>query len=321
MRILVTGGAGFIGSNFLKFLSSNLQIDVTKIFILDKLTYAGKIENIESLIHRNEKFEFIKGDVADSSAIKQFNNEVDLIFNFAAETHVDRSIESSDNFMRSNVLGTHTILEYLRENKRVRLIQISTDEVYGSIVKGSWDESFPLEPNSPYSASKASSDLLIRSYVNTYGINAVITRCSNNYGPNQDTEKFLPKIITNLLLGKKVPIYGDGSNVRDWLYVEDHCRAILLAAQKGKSGEVYNIGGGNELTNLQVAKRIIKTMDKDSSCIELVNDRPGHDYRYSINWQKAHKLLGYRPAENFDKRLLQTINWYRTNQEFWNIKE
>jgi dTDP-glucose 4,6-dehydratase len=319
VRILLTGGAGFIGSNFLRLLISNELKHISKIFILDKLTYAGKIENIASLIHDDQRIQFVKGDIADPEIVEQFNGKVDFIFNFAAETHVDRSIDHSEDFIRSNVLGVHTILEFLRRNMNVKLIQISTDEVYGSIEVGSWDETFPLEPNSPYSASKASGDLLIRSYVNTYGVKAVITRCSNNYGPNQDLEKFIPKIITNLLLNKKVPIYGNGSNIRDWLYVQDHCRAILLAAQKGSNGEIYNIGGGNELTNLQVAKQIIKLMNKDFSNIELVNDRPGHDYRYSVNWRKAEKYLGYRPSEKFDARLVQTIDWYRTNEEFWNL--
>lgn len=318
---MITGGAGFIGSNFLRLLVSNELKHISKIFILDKLTYAGKIENIGSLIHDNRQIQFIKGDIADRETLEQFNGRVDLVFNFAAETHVDRSIDHSEDFMRSNIFGIHAILEFLRKNLSVKLIQISTDEVYGSIDSGSWDEKFPLEPNSPYSASKASGDLLIRSYVNTYGVNAVITRCSNNYGPNQDAEKFIPKIITNLLLGRKVPIYGNGSNIRDWLYVEDHCRAILLAAQKGLKGEIYNIGGGNELTNLQVAKQIIKIMNKDFSNIELVNDRLGHDYRYSVNWRKAEKHLGYCPSEKFEVRLVQTIDWYRSNEDFWNLRE
>jgi dTDP-glucose 4,6-dehydratase len=317
MRILVTGGAGFIGSNFLRLAFGGTFDGIDSIKVLDKLTYAGVLSNIEKLTGQNN-FEFIVGDICDQKIVESALNEIDLVINFAAESHVDRSISGSKEFIQTNVVGVQVILDaIMKKNPNIRFLQISTDEVYGSISEGSWDEKCVLEPNSPYSASKASGELIARSYFRTHGIDVVTTRCSNNYGIQHYPEKLIPFFITNLIEGKKLPIYGNGLNVRDWLHVEDHCRGIFLAAKSGKSGEVYNIGGGQELSNIEITNRIILEMGADNSMIEFVPDRLGHDLRYSVNWNKIRDELGYSPKIDFTSGLKETIAWYVENEDWW----
>lgn len=311
MKILVTGGAGFIGSNFIRYILD--KYPKYKIINFDKLTYAGNLNNLKGI--KTSNYKFIKGDICNFKLVDKSLKGIDAIVNFAAETHVDRSIANADAFIQTNVNGTFTLLEAAKKNKIKKFVQISTDEVYGSILKGSFTESSPIEPNSPYSASKASADMLVRSYFVTYGLPAVITRCSNNYGPYQYPEKVIPLFITNLLKNKKIPLYGDGKNVRDWLYVEDHCRAIDIVLHKGKSGEVYNIGGGSELSNIELTKIILKALNKPQSLIKRVPDRLGHDRRYSINYKKIQKL-GYNPKYKFEKAIQNTIKWYTENTNF-----
>ena len=317
MKILVTGGAGFIGSNFIHYWVLNHPED--QITNLDKLTYAGNLENLSSL-ESNPNYKFVKGDICDKDLVDQLVSSADIIVHFAAETHVDRSILNSGEFVRTNVMGTQTMLEAAKKHK-VRFHHISTDEVFGSLELGRADkfsDDTPYSPHNPYSASKAGSDHLVRAYHNTYGLEITITNCANNYGPYMFPEKFIPLAITNLIEGKKIPIYGEGNQIRDWLYVDDHCKAIDLVLSKGKIGETYLIGGLTEdITNLEVAKKILKFLDKDESSLEFVKDRPGHDVRYSINWSKAKKELGYEPAYSFDQYLEKTITWYQTNQDWW----
>ena len=315
MKILVTGGAGFIGSNFVRHAVEGDYQGIDNVTVLDKLTYAGNLNNFTE--SQRDKFKFILGDICNAELINELVPKYDAIINFAAESHVDRSISSSRAFLDSNTAGVQTLLDAIKSNPQVRLLQVSTDEVYGSIAEGSWDENFPLSPNSPYSASKASAELLIRAYFVTYGLDVVTTRCSNNYGPFHYPEKLIPLFITNLILGKKVPMYGTGMNVRDWLHVDDHCRGILAVLLKGESGNVYNIGGGKELSNLEITKRILLELGEDETRIEYVEDRLGHDFRYSVNWDKIADQLGYQPQIDFEKGLRETIDWYQSNQLWW----
>jgi dTDP-glucose 4,6-dehydratase len=315
MRLLITGGAGFIGSNYVRMIGDGKLQEVEKVIVLDKLTYSGYRRNLEGI--PKSGFEFIEGDICDVDVVERITRKVDAIVNFAAETHVDRSIDSSRDFFITNVVGTQTLLEAARKNKVRTFLQVSTDEVYGSITKGSWDEKFPLQPNSPYAASKASADLLVRSFANTYGMDVRITRCSNNYGPYQFPEKVIPLFITNLMRGKKLPLYGSGANIRDWLHVSDHCRGIHLVLQKGKPGDVFNIGGGRELSNLELTRIILDSMGKDEDQIELVPDRPGHDFRYALDITKIQKDLGYVPSVSFEVGIAETIEWYQANESWW----
>jgi dTDP-glucose 4,6-dehydratase len=308
MRVLVTGGAGFIGSNFVEMALTDQFPAISNVLVLDKLTYAGKLSNLGSVTH-NPNFEFIHGDICDVELVNKLVANIDAVINFAAESHVDRSIEDSSEFIRTNVLGTQVLLDAAKKHGVNKFVQVSTDEVYGSILEGSWDENSPLLPNSPYSASKAAADLLARAYFVTHGLNVNVTRCSNNFGPRQDPEKLIPNFILRLSQGKKVPVYGDGLNVRDWLYVEDHCFGIYLTLIKGIPGEIYNIGGGTELTNLELTKILINAFNGDASSIEYVQDRLGHDRRYSVDCTKIQKL-GYSASPTFDKNLSKTIKSY-----------
>lgn len=313
MRLLVTGGCGFIGSNFIRCVLSNHGED--EILNLDKLTYAGNPENLRE-IESDVRYSFQKGDISNSDDVAQaFSWSPDAVVNFAAETHVDRSITSPEAFVTTDVLGTYRLLEQARQ-KEIRFLQIGTDEVYGSIELGSFSEESPLRPNSPYSASKAGADLLVRSYVRTYGLDAVIVRSSNNYGPFQYPEKVIPLFITNLIEGRKVPLYGEGKNVRDWLYVQDNCRAIDMVLRRGVSGEIYNIGGGRELTNVELTNAILDVMRAGRDSIQFVADRLGHDLRYSVDTSKV-KSLGWKPEHNFSDGLRETAEWYKANEAWW----
>jgi dTDP-glucose 4,6-dehydratase len=313
MKILVTGGAGFIGSNFIRnILSKYSDIELIN---LDKLTYAGNLENLKD-IENNKNYKFIKGDICDAELVNSLTKDIDIIFNFAAESHVDRSINDPFVFTKSNTLGTHTLLEAARKNNIKKFIQISTDEVYGSTKEDSFKETDNLKPSSPYSVSKAAADLMCLSYHTTFDMPVIITRTTNNFGPHQYPEKVIPLFITNLMEGKKVPLYGTGKNIRDWIYVVDNCEAIWFAAEKGKIGDVYNIGGGNEKENIEITNSILKEMDKDKSDIEYVKDRLGHDWRYSLDCTKIHKL-GWKPKHNFEDALKDTIYWYKKNINWW----
>jgi dTDP-glucose 4,6-dehydratase len=317
MRILVTGAAGFIGSNFVRMIVKGELKGISSITVLDKLTYAGIRANLDSAANLPQ-YEFNQGDICDSLVVSSLLTDVDAVINFAAESHVDRSISGAIDFVQTNIVGVQVLLDAIKASgKDIRFLQISTDEVYGSIGTGSWSEESPLQPNSPYSASKASGELLARSYNKTHGIDVVITRCSNNYGTHHFPEKLIPLFITNLIEGKKVPVYGTGENVRDWLHVDDHCRGIHLALMNGNSGEVYNIGGGRELTNNEITGLILEAMSADKSAIEYVEDRKGHDLRYSVDWVKINRELGYEPQIKFEDGLRETIKWYQDNQAWW----
>jgi dTDP-glucose 4,6-dehydratase len=317
MRLLITGGAGFIGSNFARLVSQNVLNEISSSVILDKLTYAGDIRSLQDSMHLSN-FEFVEGDICDPIKVRELIAEVDAVVNFAAESHVDRSIVGAADFVQTNIVGVQVLLDAIKESGRlIRFLQVSTDEVYGSIEKGSWTEESPLLPNSPYSASKASGELLARSYNRTHGMDVVITRCSNNYGTHHFPEKLIPLFITNLIEGKKVPVYGMGENVRDWLHVDDHCRGIYSVLMNGRSGEIYNIGGGRELTNNAITSLILEAMDTDESSIEYVEDRKGHDFRYSVDWTKINRELGYEPQVKFEDGLSKTIQWYRDNEAWW----
>jgi dTDP-glucose 4,6-dehydratase len=321
MKFLVTGGAGFIGSNFIHYLLA--QYPDCQVINFDKLTYAGNLDNLKD-VAGDPRYSFVKGDICDAKAVEETAARLGrdgMIVNFAAETHVDRSIVSAGSFVQTDVFGTYVLLEAVKKFKIPRYLHISTDEVYGSIEKGSFTEESPLHPNSPYAASKAGGDLIVRSYFKTYNLPVVITRSSNNYGPYQYPEKVMPLFITIALRDQKLPLYGDGKNVRDWLYVEDNCEAIDLVLQKGKDGEIYNIGGESERQNIEVTKLILKQLGKPESLIEYVKDRPGHDRRYSLDCSKVKKL-GWKPKADFEESLRKTIEWYRANQEWWvKIKE
>ncbi len=313
MKILVTGGAGFIGSNFIKVL---MRAHPGYIIVnLDKLTYCGNLENLNN-IEKNPDYSFIKGDICDESLVNSIMKGIDIVFHFAAESHVDNSIKDPFIFTKTNVIGTHVLLEAARKHNIKKFIYISTDEVYGSVAEGSSKEDSPIAPNSPYSASKTAADLLARAYHVTYGLPVIITRSSNNFGPYQYPEKVIPLFVTNLLEGKKVPLYGDGLNVRDWLYVIDNCEAILFAAENGIPGSIYNIGGGNEIPNIQITKSILALLGKDESHMQYVADRPGHDRRYSLDSSKMH-ILGWHPRFDFETALKHTIEWYKANEQWW----
>jgi dTDP-glucose 4,6-dehydratase len=318
MKILVTGGAGFIGSNFVRMALTDKFLDfkVDELVVLDLLTYAGDEENLAP-IATDKRYKFVKGDIRDLELAKKLMSQSDYVVHFAAESHVDRSIEGGSEFVSTNVMGTQVLLDAARNSNIKRFLHVSTDEVYGSISEGSWPEDHPLLPNSPYSASKAGSDLLVRAYNRTHKLDTVITRCSNNYGQYQFPEKVMPLFITNIIEGKKVPLYGNGLNVRDWLHVDDHCRGIALALTKGKSGEVYNIGGGTELTNVELTHKILEAMGVGKEFIQPVEDRKGHDLRYSVDITKINTQLGYSPQVNFEEGLAQTINWYKNNEAWW----
>lgn len=317
MRLLVTGGAGFIGSNFVRRIADGTYSGISSLIVLDKLTYAGLRINLASA-EGFSGYRFVEGDICDIELVSSLISEVDAVVNFAAESHVDRSISGSTDFVQTNIVGVQVLLDAIKSSgRKIRFLQVSTDEVYGSIKTGSWTEDSPLLPNSPYSASKAGGELLARAYHRTHGLDILITRCSNNYGPNHFPEKLIPLFITNLIEDKKVPVYGDGKNVRDWLHVDDHCQGIFKALQSGKAGEVYNIGGGQELSNLEITDLILKLMGANSGSIEYVEDRKGHDFRYSVNCEKAINELGYEPKINFNTGLLETINWYKNNEKWW----
>jgi dTDP-glucose 4,6-dehydratase len=315
MRLLVTGGAGFIGSNFVRRIVDGSLTGIDQVTILDKLTYAGTLTNLEML--PKNSFEFIKGDIADPILLDQLTKRHDAIVNFAAESHVDRSITGARDFIETNVLGTQNLLDVSLRNGIKTFVQVSTDEVYGTISEGSWTEDFPLLPNSPYSASKASADLIVRSYHRTFGMDVRTTRCSNNYGPHQYPEKVIPLFVTNLIDNRKVPLYGKGLNVRDWLHVDDHCRGIHAVLIKGKPGEIYNIGGGRELTNRELTDLILSKMGHDETNIEYVQDRLGHDLRYSVSHEKISRELGYQPQVKFEEGIEKTIEWYKDNESWW----
>ena len=315
MRLLVTGGAGFIGSNFVRRIVNGTYSGVSQLTVLDKLTYAGTLKNLEML--PADSFEFIKGDIANPDLISDLTKRHDAIVNFAAESHVDRSITGARDFIETNVLGVQNLLAASLHNQVSVFVQVSTDEVYGSISEGSWSEEYPLLPNSPYSASKASADLICRSYNRTFGMDIRVTRCSNNYGPHQFPEKVIPLFVTNLIDNGKVPLYGNGLNVRDWLHVDDHCDGIYSVLSEGKSGNIYNIGGGRELTNRELTEIILRKFGRDESSIEYVTDRLGHDLRYSVSHEKITRELGYKPKINFEDGIEETIEWYKRNESWW----
>jgi dTDP-glucose 4,6-dehydratase len=310
-KILVTGGAGFIGSNFVRHIINETNCKVVN---LDKLTYAGNLRNIKDL-RREKRHTFMRGDIRNPRLANSLVRRVDAVVNFAAESHVDRSIRTPQVFVETNVLGTQVLLEACRKF-RVRFEQISTDEVYGSRVKGSFRETDAFNPSSPYSASKAAADLLVNAYYVTYGVDVTVTRSTNNYGPNQHPEKLIPRLVTNALRRKPLPIYGTGENVRDWIFVEDNCRAIRLVLENGEKGQVYNIGGGKEKKNIDIAREILHHLSLPETMIEFVPDRPGHDLRYSLDCQKIHSM-GWGPQVDFEQGLLKTVEWYRSNEWWW----
>ena len=312
MKIVVTGGAGFIGSNFIRYMLSQHPND--EFINVDKLTYAGNSGNL-SEVRTNPKYRFVKADIRDRAALEPlFKEGVDAVVNFAAESHVDRSILQPELFVLTNVAGTQTLLDLSRQYGVVKFVQVSTDEVYGTLgATGLFTEESPLQPNSPYSASKAGADLMVRAYYETFGLPINITRCSNNYGPYQYPEKLIPLIIYNALHNKPLPVYGDGLNVRDWLYVEDHCRAVDLVLRQGVDGEIYNIGGHNERNNLQVIRTILSELNKPETLIQHIQDRPGHDRRYAINADKIMKELGWAPQYHYESGIRETIRWYQEN--------
>jgi len=312
MKLLVTGCCGFIGSNFVRHMLK--KYPAYKIINLDKLTYAGNPENLKD-IENNPNYEFVEGDICDREIVEKTAKGCDAIINFAAETHVDKSIGDPESFIKTDIFGTHNLLEVARELK-IKFLQISTDEVYGSIEEGSFTEESPLKPSSPYSASKTGADMLVLSYFVTYGMHVMVTRSSNNFGPYQYPEKLIPLFITNAIENKELPIYGDGTQVRDWLFVEDNCTAIDTVLHKGKAGEIYNIGADNERTNMEITKLILKKLGKTEKLIQYVKDRPGHDRRYSVDSSKI-KSLGWKTAFNFDKAMDITVNWYKNNPEWW----
>jgi len=318
MKLLLTGGAGFIGSNFIHYWFKNHPQD--EIVNIDSLTYAGNLANLET-VKDNPKYSFFKGDISDSKIVNQAMTGIDTVVHFAAESHVDRSIIGPAVFVTTNVVGTQVLLDAALKHKVNHFHHVSTDEVYGSLEldsKEQFSETTPFAPNSPYSASKAGSDHLVRAYNVTYNLKTTITNTSNNYGPYHFPEKLIPLTITNLIEGKKVPVYGDGKNIRDWLYVDDHCRAIDLCLQKGQSGETYCIGGlEKEISNLELIKKILKIMGKSEDQIEFIKDRPGHDRRYSVNWTKAKDKLGYQPEHDLDTYLKKTIDWFKNNKSWW----
>lgn len=320
MRYLVTGGAGFIGSNYVRGLTDGRWgVSPVSVVVLDNLTYAGNLANIE-ICDNDPRFSFIKGSITDSVLVADIVKNVDVVVHFAAESHVDRSINGSAVFVETNAVGTTVLLEAARKSEIQTFLHVSTDEVYGSVPFGSSTESDVLLPNSPYAASKASSDLIARSFFQTYGLDVRVTRCSNNFGPFQNIEKVIPLFITNLLHNKKVPLYGTGTNVRDWLHVDDHCRGIQLVIDKGRAGEIYNIGGGVELSNIELTHLILDVLGKPLDMIEPVADRLGHDLRYSVDYTKIQQELGYSPSHSLNHDLPALVEWYRSNQSWWRKK-
>lgn len=318
MRIVVTGGAGFIGSNFVRHLVANRYagLENASVVVLDALTYSGTLTNLSECLD-NPRLSVVHGDIRDTDVVEATVARADFLVHFAAESHVDRSVRDAGVFIDTNIRGTQVLLDAAIRAGVGRFLHVSTDEVYGSIDEGSWDENEPLLPNSPYAASKAGSDLIVRAFHRTHGLDTVTTRCSNNYGPHQFPEKIIPLFVTNLIDGLTVPLYGDGQNVRDWLHVDDHCRGIALALTKGRSGEIYNIGGGTELTNRELTELLVEATGSDWSSVEKVDDRKGHDRRYSVDITKATDELGYRPEVAFADGLLATVEWYRTHREWW----
>jgi len=320
MNLLITGGAGFMGSNFIRYIFR--KYPAYHVINLDKLTYCGNLDNLRDIeknpLYRS-RYTFIKGDIADEKLVEKVFNRYKpgVVISYAAETHVDRSITSPRDFVITDVLGACTLLEASKKHKIKRFIQISTDEVFGSIEKGSFTEKSAFEPNSPYSASKAGADHLCRAYFITYGLPVIVTHSCNVFGPYQYPEKIIPLFITNLMRGLKVPLYGDGKNVREWIYVEDHCRAIDAVLNKGKPGEVYNIGTGNEIQNIELTRMILKKMGATTDKIQYVKDRPGHDRRYSLDWSKIRRELKFKPKFSFEEALSQTIDWYKNNKWWW----
>jgi dTDP-glucose 4,6-dehydratase len=318
VRILVTGGAGFIGSNYVRrqLADSYPETAGAEVTVLDKLTYAGTLTNL-SEVADSPRFRFVEGDICDVDLVNDLMPGHDAVVHFAAESHVDRSITGASEFVVTNVLGTQTLLQAAFDAGVGRFVHVSTDEVYGSIPTGSWDELRPLEPNSPYSASKAGSDLLARAYARTFGMEVCVTRCSNNYGPHQFPEKVIPLFVTNLMDGLPVPLYGAGLNVRDWLHVDDHCRGVNLVLAKGRGGETYNIGGGTELTNMELTERLLVAMGVGWDMVRRVEDRKGHDLRYSVDITKIADELGYAPQVPFEQGLADTVEWYKANEAWW----
>jgi len=317
MRVVITGAAGFIGSRFAEVLLENAErLDYDDIVLLDALTYSGRRENMEEVL-RDARVTFVEGSITDGDITNNALRGAHAVVHLAAESHVDRSITGAREFYETNVIGTHQLLESARESDVQRFVHVSTDEVYGSIGEGSWREDHILEPNSPYSSSKAGSDLAALAYHRTYGIPVSVTRCSNNYGPRQFPEKVIPLFVTNLFDGVKVPLYGDGLNVRDWLFVDDHCRGILAVLEGGRAGEIYNIGGGTELTNEELTTRLLDLCGYSDSMIEPTTDRLGHDRRYSVDWSKIKNELGYEPQMSFDEGLAYTVKWYHDNEAWW----
>jgi dTDP-glucose 4,6-dehydratase len=317
-RILVTGGAGFIGSHFVRTLLSGGYPGLagSRVTVLDKLTYAGNPANLDP-VRDQPGFAFVQGDITDAGLVDRLLTDHDAVVHFAAESHVDRSITGAADFVVTNVVGTQTLLDAALRHGVGPFVHVSTDEVYGSIPEGSWPETDPLAPNSPYSASKASSDLIALAYHRTHGLDVRVTRCSNNYGPHQFPEKVIPLFITNLLDNRSVPLYGDGLNIRDWLHVDDHCQGIALVLEKGRTGEVYNIGGGTEITNKELTDRLLTACGASWDSVEYVEDRKGHDRRYSVDWRKINAELGYRPRHDFEAGLADTVAWYRDNRAWW----
>lgn len=316
MRIVITGAAGFIGSRFVEMLLASPELDYEDVVILDALTYSGRRENIEGALG-DSRVSFVEGSITDPEVTDETLRGAQAVVHFAAESHVDRSITGARTFFETNVIGTQTLLESARRHQVERFVHVSTDEVYGSIAQGSWREDHLLEPNSPYSSSKAGSDLAALAYHRTYGLHVNVTRCSNNYGPRQYPEKVIPLFVTNLMDGHSIPLYGDGLNVRDWLHVDDHCRGILLVLGGGRAGEIYNIGGGTELTNKELTYRLLQLCDKTSESIEVVADRLGHDRRYSVDCSKIRNELGYQPQVDFSEGLAAVVQWYIDNETWW----
>jgi dTDP-glucose 4,6-dehydratase len=320
MNVLITGGAGFIGSRFAEMLVNEEIVNpFSSIVVEDKLTYSGNKANLDGIL-ANPKFRFEEADICDEITIKVIleKHEITHIVNFAAESHVDRSIESSKAFYETNVMGTRNLLDLARASSVIRFVQVSTDEVYGSIEEGSWEEDQPLNPSSPYSSSKAGADLMVSAYFKTHNMNVGITRCSNNYGLRQFPEKVIPRFITNLIQGKKIPIYGEGLQVREWIHVDDHCRGIFLVLEKGQPGEVFNIGGEVEMPNIELARRIIREFNlREEEVFEFVEDRKGHDFRYSLTGNKIKHELGFKSQTNFDDEITKLIKWYKENQSWW----
>ena len=316
MRYFISGGAGFIGSHFVRMLLTENSDRVEFVTVLDKFTYSGNEENLADLMI-DPKFRLVRGDICDAEVVNSCLPGHNILVHFAAESHVDRSIQSARPFVLTNVLGTQNLLECARIAEIQTFVHVSTDEVYGSIATGSWTEADPLWPNSPYAASKASSDLMARSFHQTYGMDIRITRCSNNFGTHQYPEKMIPLFVTNLIDNFKVPLYGDGQNIRDWLHVSDHCRAIDLVSLYGRGGEIYNIGGGTELTNFALTRQLLNLFNRSDEFIDPVQDRQGHDRRYSVDWSKIHRELGYIPLRSIDNDLEEIINWYRANEHWW----